>query len=100
MSAVRLEADSVVECIIACRYGFRPFTDVVPPITIRYCTRLISAAVSHINHLFSLYYCSYYYILNSLISQYNLVSLLFRLLAFLIRFLKCENAEQRQNGNE
>lgn len=52
MSAVTMEADSGAECIIARRYGLRPFADVVALIMIRYCARLISAAVSHVNHLF------------------------------------------------
>lgn len=51
-SAVTMEADSGAECIIARRYGLRPFADVVALIMIRYCARLISAAVSHVNHLF------------------------------------------------
>lgn len=52
MSAVTMEADSGMECIIVRRYGLRPFADVVALIMIRYCARLISAAVSHVNHLF------------------------------------------------
>lgn len=50
--------------------------------------------------LVSLYYYYHYFIVNSLISRYNLVSLLFRLLTFLIRCLQCEHAEQRQRGDE
>lgn len=52
MSAVTMEADSGAECIIWIWYGLRPFADVVALIMIRYCARLISAAVSHVKHLF------------------------------------------------